>query len=98
MNTFYLHPGDVGLPKAAPESLRGGEAADNAAIARAVLAGAPGAPREIVLLNAGAALLIAGKAATIPEGIAMAAEAIDSGRAAAVLQQLVCLSAAQEGA
>ena len=94
VNTFYLHPGDVGLSKAAPEALRGGEAADNAAIARAILAGQAGAPREIVLLNAGASLLIAGQAATIPEGIVMAAEAIDSGRAAAVLEQLVYLSTA----
>jgi anthranilate phosphoribosyltransferase len=92
VNTFYLHPGDVGLPKAAPDALRGGEAADNAAIARAILGGQAGAPREIVLLNAGASLLIAGKAATIPDGIVMAAEAIDSGRAAAVLEQLVRLS------
>jgi anthranilate phosphoribosyltransferase len=98
VNTFYLHPGDVGLTKAAPETLRGGEAADNAAIARAILAGETGAPREIVLLNAGASLLIAGKAATIPDGIAMAAEAIDSCRAALVLDQLVCLSRSQEGA
>ena len=97
VNTFYLHPGDVRLPKAAPEALRGGDAADNAAIARAVLAGHPGAPRDIVLLNAGASLLIAGKAATIPEGIAMAAEAIDRGRAAAVLEKLVRLSAVASG-
>jgi anthranilate phosphoribosyltransferase len=87
----------VGLPKAAPATLRGGEAADNAAIARAILAGEAGAPREIVLLNAGASLLIAGRAATIPDGIAMAAEAIDSGRAAAVLQQLVSLSGGDGG-
>lgn len=97
VNTFYLHPGDVGLPKSAPEALRGGDAADNAAIARAILAGQPGAPRDIVLLNAGASLLIAGKVATIPEGLTMAADAIDSGRAAAVLQQLVCLSAETPG-
>ena len=97
VNTFYLHPGDVGLPKAAPETLRGGEAADNAAIARAILAGQTGAPREIVLLNAGASLLIAGKASTIPDGIVMAGEAIDSGRAAAVLQQLIRLSTEASG-
>ena len=54
VNTFYLHPADVGLPKAAPEALRGGDAADNARIARAVLGGEPGAARDIVLLNAGA--------------------------------------------
>jgi anthranilate phosphoribosyltransferase len=92
VNTFYLHPADVGLPKSAATALRGGDAADNAAIARAVLAGEPGAPRDIVLLNAAASLLIAGKAATIPEGLAMAAEAIDSGRAAGVLEKLIQLS------
>ena len=92
VNTFYLHPADVGLAKSAPEALKGGDAKDNAAIARAVLQGTPGAPRDIVLLNAGASLLIAGRAATIPEGIAMAAEAIDSGRAAAVLETLARLS------
>lgn len=97
VNTFYLHPTDVGLSKAAPESLRGGDPAENAAIARSVLAGAPGAPRDITLLNAGASLLIAGRAATIPEGLAMAAGAIDSGRAAAVLEKLIRLSAVASG-
>jgi anthranilate phosphoribosyltransferase len=97
VNTFYLHPGDVGLAKAAPETLRGGDAADNAAIARSILAGEPGSPRDIVLLNAAASLLIAGKAATIPEGLALAADAIDSGRAAAVLQQLMRLSTEARG-
>jgi anthranilate phosphoribosyltransferase len=93
VNTFYLHPADVGLAKSPATALRGGEASDNAAIARAVLAGETGAPRDIVLLNAAASLLIAGKAATIPEGLAMAADAIDSGRAAAALDALVRLSA-----
>ncbi len=60
VNTFYLHPADVRLPKASPETLRGGGADDNARIARDVLAGEAGAPRDIVLLNAGAALFIAG--------------------------------------
>jgi anthranilate phosphoribosyltransferase len=92
VNTFYLHPGDVGLGKTAPSALTGGDAAKNAEIAKAVLAGADGPARDIVLLNAGASLLIAGRAATIPEGIAMAAEAIDSGRAAHVLQQLIRIS------
>ena len=72
VNTFYLHPTDVGLGKAAPAALKGGEPDQNAAIARAVLAGRPGPARDIVLLNAGASLLIAGKVATIPEGIDMA--------------------------
>jgi anthranilate phosphoribosyltransferase len=89
VNTFYLHPTDVGLGKAAPAALKGGEPDQNAEIARAVLAGRPGPARDIVLLNAGASLLIAGRVATIPEGIDMAREAIDSGRAAAVLEALV---------
>jgi anthranilate phosphoribosyltransferase len=92
VNTFYLHPSDVGLGKAAPETLKGGDPALNADIARAVLNGAAGAPRDIVLLNAGASLLIAGRVSTIPEGIAMAADAVDSGRAAVVLERLVRLS------
>ena len=92
VNTFYLHPADVGLPKSAPETLRGGDAAHNAAVVRDVLSGTPGAVREIVLLNTGASLLIAGAATTVPEGIAMAAEAIDAGRAAAVLDRLIALS------
>src|SRR5260221_8771066 len=54
VNTFYLHPGDVGLPKSAPETLRGGDAAENAAIARAILAGQTSGPRDIVLLHAAA--------------------------------------------
>ena len=95
VNTFYLHPADVRLSKATPAALRGGDAAENARIAREVLAGAPGAPRDIVLLNAGASLMIAGRVATIPEGIAAAAEALDSGRALRVLDSLVALS--QEG-
>jgi anthranilate phosphoribosyltransferase len=92
VNTFYLHPGDVGLAKAAPEALRGGDAEANAAIARRVLDGEPGAARDIVLLNAGASLLIADMVPTVPDGIVMAAEAIDSGRAAAVLDRLARLS------
>jgi len=89
VNTFYLHPSDLGLPKSAPETLKGGDVADNVAIARAVLDGEKGSRRDIVLLNAGASLLIDGRVATIPEGIRMAGEAIDSGRAAAVLSALV---------
>ena len=92
VNTFYLHPADVGLAKSGPETLRGGDAADNAAIARSILAGQPGPRRDITLLNAGASLLIAGTVATIPEGLALADDAIDSGRAAAVLQKLVTVS------
>ena len=96
VNTFYLHPADVGLAKSAADALKGGEPADNVAIARAVLAGETGGPRDVVLLNAGAALLIAGRAATIRDGIDMAADAIDSGGAAAVLEKLIACSQAGE--
>jgi anthranilate phosphoribosyltransferase len=92
VNTFYVHPGDVGLPKAAPDALKGGDPGENATIAHEVLKGSRGARRDIVLLNAGVSLLIAGRAATIPDGIVMAAEAIDNGRAAAVLEQLIAIS------
>src|SRR6188474_1435079 len=60
VNTFYVHPADFQLPKALPESLKGGDAAENASIARRILAGDKGPPRDIVLLNAGVSLLIAG--------------------------------------
>lgn len=88
VNTFYVHPADFGLPKAAPGQLVGGDAADNAAIARRVLNGETGAPRDIVLLNTAACLLIAERVGSIEEGIDQAAAAIDDGRAAGVLQSL----------
>jgi anthranilate phosphoribosyltransferase len=94
VNTFYVHPADFGLAKAAPAQLRGGDAAANAAIARAVLAGTPGAPRDIVLLNAAASLLIAGRAPSIKDGVKAAAAALDSGAAAGVLDALVRISSA----
>jgi len=92
VNTFYVHPSDFHLPKAAPEALRGGEAAENADIARRILAGERGAARDIVLLNAGVSLLIAEQVATVPDGVERAAAAIDSGSASAVLDRLVSLS------
>ncbi len=81
MLTFYVHPADFGLPKAAPEALKGGDAATNAEIVRGVLAGRPAPARDVVLLNAGAGLFVAGGADTVREGIARAAAAIDSGAA-----------------
>ena len=92
VNTFYLHPSDVRIPKASPETLRGGGADANAQIARDVLAGGAGAPRDIVLLNAGAALFIAGAVTSISDGLVGAADALDSGRAADVLATLVRVS------
>lgn len=92
VSTFYLHPGDLGLAKATAADLAGGGAAENAAIARGILAGESGPRRDIVLLNAAAALLIAGRTATLREGLPLAAAAIDSGRARDVLDRLVAVS------
>jgi anthranilate phosphoribosyltransferase len=92
VNTFYLHPADVGLPKASLSALLGGDAQDNARIIRRILDGERGAPRDVVLLNAGAGLLIAGQAPSVQEGIARAATAIDSGAAAKTLDRLIAMS------
>jgi anthranilate phosphoribosyltransferase len=89
VNTFYLHPSDAGLPKAPRAALAGGEAAENAAIARAILAGERGPRRDIVVLNAAAALLVAGRARDLREGLAIASAALDEGKAAATLDAMV---------
>ena len=92
VQTFYVHPADFGLTKASPESLKGGDAATNAAIVREVLSGAAGPRRDVVLLNAGAALFVAGDAETVKAGIAKAAAAIDNGSAKGVLDKLIAVS------
>jgi len=91
-NTFYVHPADFGLPKAHPTQLAGGDAVANAVIARRILAGEHGAPRDIVLLNTAASLLIAERVGSVQEGIQLAARAIDEGRAARVLETLASMS------
>jgi anthranilate phosphoribosyltransferase len=96
VNTFYLHPGDVGLPKAGPAALKGGDAHENARIIERILAGERGAPRDVVLLNAGAALLIAGEAASVDEGLVRASRAIDRGDARRTLDTLIAVSTAEE--
>ena len=92
VQTFYVHPSEYGLPKASLDALRGGDAAANAAIVRQVLDGNVGPARDVVLLNAAAALFIAGRVESVREGITRAADAIDSGRAKQVLQQLMAVS------
>jgi anthranilate phosphoribosyltransferase len=96
VNTFYLHPGDVGLPKAPAGSLQGGDAHENARIIEAVLAGQRGPARDVVLLNAGASLFIAGAASSVEDGIALASRAIDRGDAGRTLAKLVSISTAHE--
>src|SRR2546430_59703 len=98
VNTFYLHPSDVGLPKAQAGALPGGDAHENARIIDAVLAGMRGPARDVVLLNAGAALFVAGAAASVEEGILKASRAIDGGDAKGTLAQLVSISTAGEAA
>jgi anthranilate phosphoribosyltransferase len=87
VRTFRVVPEDAGLPRCAPEALQGGDAARNAAIAREVLAGRGGAARDVVVLNAAAALVVAGRARDRRQAAARAAEAIARGRAAAVLEK-----------
>ena len=98
VKTFYVHPTDVGLPKARPSALAGGDAAANADIVRNVLAGGAGPARDVVLLNAGAALFVAGRAPRLAAGLAAAAAAIDSGAARRTLDALVRWSAAPPAA
>lgn len=86
---FTITPEQFGLTPCVLADLQGGDAARNAEIVSAILAGTPGAQRDIVLLNSAYALLAAGLVETVPAGIAMAAQAIDDGRAAEVLEELV---------
>ncbi len=92
VRVFEVMPEAAGLPRARPEDLRGGDAAENAAALLAILKGERNAYRDIVLLNAAAALIVADKAEDLAGAAAMAAEAIDSGRAQAVLDRLVAIT------
>jgi anthranilate phosphoribosyltransferase len=82
-----IAPEDAGLKRATLAQLKGGTAEDNARAIRELLGGAKNAFRDIVLLNAGAALVVADRAKTLAQGVALAAEAIDKGRAAAAFEQ-----------
>ena len=86
---FTVTPEDAGLPRADLAALRGGDAEENAVALRALLDGATGAYRDIVLLNAAAALIVADRAVDLAEGAALAARVIDDGRAAKALADLV---------
>jgi anthranilate phosphoribosyltransferase len=95
VTTFEVAPEEVGLPRVSIEALKGGDGAANAAALAAVLDGAPGAYRDIVLMNAGATLVVAGRADTLAEGVELAAQAIESGGARARLDLLVQVSNAE---
>jgi anthranilate phosphoribosyltransferase/anthranilate synthase/phosphoribosyltransferase len=89
LRQFLVTPAQAGLPTAPIEAIRGGDAAENAAALRALVEGAPGAYRDTVLLNAAAALIVAGRAADLREGAGLAASALDRGAALDVLESLV---------
>ena len=90
--SYVIKPEDFGLQRCTKAELTGGEPAENAAITRAILAGEKGPKRDAVLLNAGAALYIAGRAPGFKEGVSLAAELIDSGAAMRVLERLIEVS------
>lgn len=92
IRSYEVSPADAGLAPAASEDLRGGDAAVNAAVLRAILAGWRGACRDIVVLNAAAGLMVAGLADDLGSGAEAAAAAIDDGRAAAKLEALIASS------
>lgn len=90
--TYYIKPEDFGMERCTKEDLKGGTPQENAQITLAILKGEKGHKRNAVLLNAGAALYIGGKADSLQEGIGLAAELIDSGKALATLEKLIQVS------
>jgi anthranilate phosphoribosyltransferase len=92
LRSFTVTPEDVGLPRARFEDVAGGTPPANADTARRVLAGEAGPRRDLAVLNAGAAIYVAGRAGTLEEGVRQAEAAIDDGRAARALEVLVAVS------
>ncbi|MGH7074412.1 MAG: anthranilate phosphoribosyltransferase [Stellaceae bacterium] len=92
VRAFTLTPEEVGLARVAPAALKGGEPAQNARRLRALLDGETGPLRDVVVLNAGAALVIAGRARDIAGGMALAAGAIDGGKARLALDRLIAIT------
>ena len=92
VTTFDIAPEDVGLSRAKPEALRGGDADHNAKALMDVLTGKRGPYRDVALLNAAAALVVAGKAADLKTGVALAQKSIDAGEAEGSLGRLIAVS------
>lgn len=92
LRRFTITPEEAGLPRVSAEALRGGDPADNARALRAVLRGEPTPYRDIAVLNAAAALIVAGRAADLRDGASLAQEALDSGAATATLERLIAVS------
>ena len=92
IRTFEITPDDAGLPRASGDALKGGDANANAVALKGVLDGKPGAYRDVALLNAAAALIVAGRARDLKEGVAIGAKALDNGAAAERLKHLIAVS------
>ena len=95
LTAFTITPEEAGLARAHPADLKGGDPARNAEALREVLAGGRTAYRDIAILNAAGALVVAGRAATLKDGAALAAAAIDSGKARAVLDRTIAATNAE---
>ena len=92
IRTFEISPEDAGLGLCGSDGLKGGDAAANAVALQSVLDGMPSPYRDVALLNAAAALVVAGRAKTLKEGVAIGRDSLDSGAAAARLKQLIEIS------
>ncbi len=92
VKNFEIAPEDVGMRRVKPEALRGGDAATNAAALKAVLEGRKSAYHDVAVLNAAAALVVAGIAKTLADGVALAQKSIDSGEAEGCLDRLIAVS------
>jgi anthranilate phosphoribosyltransferase len=92
IRVFEIRPEDVGMARAKPEALRGGDAEVNAAALLDVLKGKKGPYRDIAVLNAAGALVVAGRAATLQDGVVLAARSIDTGEAEGRLERLIAIS------
>lgn len=89
VTTYTVNPADLGVRQAAPEAVSGGDAQTNARILRQIFQGDSGPRRDVVLVNAGAVLYVAGRTRSIAEGVRMAADVVDSGKAAEKLEEMI---------
>ncbi|MCD5391034.1 anthranilate phosphoribosyltransferase [candidate division NPL-UPA2 bacterium] len=96
VRNYHIKPEEFGLKRCRMEDLKGGDTGENVEITRGVLEGQAGHRREIVLLNASAAIVAGGKARDLSEGVEKAAQSIDSGKALEKLEKLIQLTSAQE--
>ena len=92
IRTFEVTPEQAGLPRAGSDALKGGDAAANAIALQGVLDGKPGPYRDVALINAAAALIVAGRVKDLKEGVSAGVKSLDSGAAAAKLKQLIAVS------